>query len=186
MTFLRDLLIHYNNCGMVPFLRALQKQCDIYKQAELDMLKDSPSLPSIGMRYGMRGAEGLFYTFGPDQADLEELLNTAIVGRPSIVFKRHAEVGHTAIREPDYGAEALPCRTLVGFDANSLYPWGMAQDMPIGACHVRSGPDFTVDNDAMSHSYGPRYSRASLHWLTYETDVRGLAGLLHAGNGPEV
>ena len=35
MTSLRDLLIHYNNCDMAPFLTALQKQCDIYKQAEL-------------------------------------------------------------------------------------------------------------------------------------------------------
>ena len=115
-----------------------------------------------------------------------ELLNTAMVGRPSIVFKQHAEVGNTTIREPDYGAEALPCRALVGFDVNSLYPWGMAQDMPIGACHVRSGPDFKVDDGALAHGYGPRYSRASLQWLTYDADVRGQAGLLHAGNGPEV
>ena len=186
MTSLRDLLIHNNNCDVVPFLTAIQKQCDIYKQAELDLLKDGPSLSSIGMRYGMHDAEGLFYTFGLDQADLTELLNTAILGGPSIVFKRHAEVGHTTIREPDYAAEALPCCTLVGFDANSLYPWGMAQDMPIGTCHVRSGLDFTVDDGALSHGYGPRYSRASLLWLTYEVDVRGLTGLLHAGNGSEV
>ena len=56
MTSLRDLLIHYNNCDVVPFLTALQKQCHIYKQAELNMLKNSPSLPSIGMRYGIRDA----------------------------------------------------------------------------------------------------------------------------------
>ena len=44
---------------------------------------------------------------------------------------RQAEVGFTTMRAPDYGTEALPCRTLVGFDANSLHPWAMAQDMPI-------------------------------------------------------
>ena len=81
------LLIHYNNCDVVPFLTALQKQCDIYKQAELDMLKDGPSLPSIGIHYGMCDAEGLFYTFSTDQADLAELLKTAIIGGPSILFK---------------------------------------------------------------------------------------------------
>ena len=74
------------------------------------MLKDGPSLPSIGMRYVMRDMEGLFYTFCLDKADLVELRNMAIVGGPYIVFKRHAEVGHTTIREPDYRAEALPCR----------------------------------------------------------------------------
>ena len=132
MTSLRDLQIRYNNCDVVPFLTALQEQCDLYKQAELDLLKDGPSLPSIGIHYGMLHADGLFYMFHPDQTDFAERLNKSIVGGPSIVFKQHAEVGHTAIRESDYGAEALPCHALFGFDANSLYPWGMAQDMPIG------------------------------------------------------
>ena len=27
-----DLLVHYNNCDVVPFLMALQKQCNIYKE----------------------------------------------------------------------------------------------------------------------------------------------------------
>ena len=87
MISLRDLLIHYNNCDVVPFLTALQEQCHLCQHAKLDMLKDGPSLPSIGMRYGMRDVEGLFYAFHPDQAELAELLNKAIVGGPSIVFK---------------------------------------------------------------------------------------------------
>ena len=185
MTSLRDLLIHFNNCNVVHFLTDLQEQCNLYKQAELNMLKDGPSLSSIGMCYGMHDTEGLLYTFHPDQADLAQLLNKAIIGGPSIMFKRHVDVGHTAIIEPDYRAKALPCRALVGFNANSLYPWGMTQDMPIGACHVRSGPDFTADDSVLGQGYGPRYSMASLQWLNYEADVRGLAGLLHAGNGPE-
>ena len=35
MTSLRGLLIHYNTCDVVPFMTALQRQCDNYKQAEL-------------------------------------------------------------------------------------------------------------------------------------------------------
>ena len=31
-----------------------------------------------------------------------------------------------------------PCGVLVGFDSNSLCPWGMAQDMPIAPCNIRS------------------------------------------------
>ena len=42
------------------------------------MLKDGPSLARIGMRYGMRGSEGLFHTFGPTQADLAELITFII------------------------------------------------------------------------------------------------------------
>ena len=148
---LRDLLIHYNNCDVVPFLTALQEHCDLYKQAELDMLMHGPSLPSIGMRYGMSEACSTRST----QTELAELLNKAILGGPSIVFKRHTEVGHTTIREPDYAAKALPCHALVGFDTNSLYPWGLAQNMPIGACHVRSWPDFMADNGAWRMAIDP-------------------------------
>ena len=47
------------------------------------MLKDCPSLPSIGMRYGMRISEGPFHTFGQEQADLAEMMNPAIINFPS-------------------------------------------------------------------------------------------------------
>ena len=45
----------------------------------------------------------------------------------SILYKRHLEVSLTTIRTPDYGVELLPCCALVGFDANSLYPWAGAR-----------------------------------------------------------
>ena len=44
----------------------------------------------------------------------------------SILFKGHLEVSLTTIRTPDYGVELLPWCALVGFDANSLYPWARA------------------------------------------------------------
>ena len=122
----------------------------------------------------------------PNQADLAELMNTAIVGGPSTMFKRHSEVGLIVVRMPDYGAEVLPCRALVGFDTNSLYPWDIVQDMPILSCQVRSEPDYALDAEAASHGYGPRHSRASLHWLAYEAEVCRLEGLLHATSWPEM
>ena len=83
MTSFCDLLVHYNICIVVPLLTALQKQCNIYKEVKLDMVKDCPSLSSIGMRYGKRGSEGLFDMFGQEQADLAELMNAAIIDFPS-------------------------------------------------------------------------------------------------------
>ena len=79
MILLRDLLVHYSDCDAVPFLMAQQKQCDNCKEVELDMLKDGPFLPSIGMCCSMRGSAGLFHTFSPNQADLAKLMNTAII-----------------------------------------------------------------------------------------------------------
>ena len=102
-------------------MAALQKQCNIYKWVKLDMLKNGPSLFSIGMHYDMRGSRGLFHTFKPELADFAELINMAIIGGPSM-FKRLTEFGHTTIWMSYYGDKALPYRSLVSFDANSLYP----------------------------------------------------------------
>ena len=49
-----------------------------------------------------------------------------------------------------------------------LYPWGMVQDMPIRAWHIRSKPDYGLDVKATSHIYEPHHNRASLQngWPT--------------------
>ena len=67
-----------------------------------------------------------------------------------------------------------------------LYPWGMVQDMPIRAWHIRSKPDYGLDVKAMSHIYEPHHNRASLQWLGNEVEVHGLEGQLHAANVPMV
>ena len=185
MTSLRDLLVYYNNCDVVPFLTALAHQCHLYKESGLDMLKDAPSLPGLGLRYGMKGLKGVFHTFSPGQADLAQLVMSSIVGGPSLVFCRLAEVGHTRIRSPDYGADALVCKALVGYDANSLYPWGMSCEMPVGPCLVRHEPNFQPELTEHGRS-GPRHSQASLQWLAYEAVKLGYQDIQHAGNGPEV
>ena len=175
MTSLCDLLVHFNICNVVL---ALQKQCDIYKEVKLDMLKDCPSLPSIGMRYGMCGSEGLFHTFGQEQADLAEIMNAAIINFPSC--------------SSDTRRSATPP------SGNWLWCWAaslmcpgrlwckFAVPMGIGACHVRREPDYGLDAEAMYHNCGAWHSRASLQWLAYEAEVCRLEWLLHAGNGPKV
>ena len=168
MTSLMDLLIHYNNFDVVPFLTALQEQCHLHKQAEMDILKDGPSLPSIGMRYGMRDAKGLFYTFHPDQVDLVGLLNKAIVGGPSIMFKRNTSPSWTH-RHPRAAwlqsrGPPLPCPGWL---------W-CQQPLPLGHGPGHAHRRMPCENwawlhgrrFALVHGYGSRYSRASLQWLT--------------------
>ena len=185
MTSLWDLLVYYNNCDVVPFLIALEKQCELYKTSGLDMLKDALSLPGLGLLFGMKGLQGVFHTLSPDQAELAQLLTTSIVGGPSLVFCRLAEDGQTTIRTPDYGTEALACQSVVGFDANSLYPFGMAKKMPVGPCLVRREPDFTVE-DPVPSSSGPRHSQVALQWIDYEAKKHNYPRVQHAGSGPEV
>ena len=67
MTSLKDLLIHYNNSDVTPLLKAIDPQVAIFKENGLDMLKDAPSLPGLGLKFGMEYRHGVFHTFGPEQ-----------------------------------------------------------------------------------------------------------------------
>jgi hypothetical protein len=55
------------------------------------------------------------------------LLKDSIVGGPSIVFNRYHEKGKTYIRN-----RIKMCEKIIGYDANALYLWAIAQQMPTG------------------------------------------------------
>ena len=59
------------------------------------------------------------------------MLKAAVFGGPSLVFTRKHEVDETRIRSHKY-ALARFTKRIVGFDANSLYPSTMLQEMPCG------------------------------------------------------
>ena len=61
-----------------------------------------------------------------------ELLATGMIGDLSIVFSRYAESGKTRIRLYHYGPEAKECRSVIGYDANSLYLYCAGQEMTYG------------------------------------------------------
>ena len=60
-----------------------------------------------------------------------ELLKTGMVGGPSIIFCRYVEVGVSQIRSHKY-ADAEVCKSIDGWDANSLYLHCSGQEMPCG------------------------------------------------------
>ena len=60
-----------------------------------------------------------------------ELLQTGMVGGPAIVFCRYHERGVTGIRSHVY-SESKTCKTILGYDANMLYPSTLMQDFPCG------------------------------------------------------
>ena len=183
MTSLRDLLVHYNNADVFPFLKALNRHVSMYRDMNLDMFKDAPSLPGLALRHGMEGLQGVFHTFGPSQADIAHLLADSMVGGPSLVFCRHAEANVTTIRTPEYGEQAMTCKSVFGLDANMLYPWAMSQDQTVGPCILRREPNYrAIYPDDTST---PQYSSASLEWLSFEAELRGIS-IQHGGNGPEV
>ena len=67
------------------------------------------------------------------------LLHKGMIGGPSIVFCRYAEVGKTQIR-----GGTKPCKSIVGFDANSLYLYCSGQEMPCGKERYIEDPTASV------------------------------------------
>jgi G:T-mismatch repair DNA endonuclease (very short patch repair protein) len=182
MKTVRDLLTYYNNCDVGPFLTALENQVAVYNAMGLDMLKDAVTLPGLSLRYSMKDLGGVFYTLGGPTADLAALIRKQVVGGPAIAFHRFAEAGTTKIRPERYGEDsAKPCKSVIGYDCNSLYPFSMAQPMPAGPCTVRVGPDF----EPSRQDTGPRHSTTALEWLEFVAHQSGYR-VQHVANGPEV
>ena len=215
MQTLRDWLVFYNNADVVPFLEALESHVQVMRGFRLDMLADACTLPGLALKYAMRDLGGVFHTLGSDQADVHRLIRKNLIGGPTIVFHRYinslkriciiayiyislcsralpgshthhvpfsprrlAISGETAVR----GDPTEVCRRVTGFDANGLYAYSMSLMMPTGPCWIRTAPGFERKGP---NPRGVNHSQASIEWLDFEVQQRGVK-IFHAGNGPEV
>ena len=134
MTTLRDFLIWYNNKDVVPFLQTIDRQFAFYEQRDIDMFKQGISVPDLTSLYLFNDLpEKTYFTiFNEKNKDLHHLIKVHVVGGASRIFHRYHEKGVTTLRQNEYGEAALPCRSIVGYDANALYLWSLMQDMPMG------------------------------------------------------
>jgi len=143
MKTFKDFLEWYNNLDVLPFIEAVEKMKEFYKSKRLDIFKDGVSLPGLVLKYLMKGTESEFYLFDEEDKITKEdrqrnnlfyLLKDSIVGGPSIIFNRYHEANKTYIR----GLNKL-CKKIIGYDANALYLWAIAQEMPTGKhTHITS------------------------------------------------
>ena len=71
-----------------------------------------------------------------------ELLTTGTIGGPSIVFCRYAEADVSKISSHRY-QDAKVCKSIVGYDENSLYLYCSGQEMPCGKeeLHCSKNPE---------------------------------------------
>ena len=104
-----------------------------YTNLGVDIFKDAVSLPGVSMKYILRGT---LRGYNPPELDAPgreayEMLKAAVVGGPSLVFTRKHVAGKTRIRSHKYDLARIVKRIL-GFDANSLYPYTMTKEMPCG------------------------------------------------------
>ena len=102
----------------------------------LYIFKDGVSLPGLVLKYLIKSTDSEFYLFDEEDKITKEdrkrnnlfyLLKDSIVGGPSIIFNRYHEANKTYIR----GLNKL-CKKIIGYDANALYLWAIAQEMPTG------------------------------------------------------
>jgi len=126
-----DLLRYYNNLNVEPGLEALEKMRAFYTEKRIDILKVAVSLPGVSLHSLLRGTierGAELYSPGKEAYDMRK---NAMVGGPSIVFKRHHEAGVTQIR-PHRFPKTKTCQRIIGYDANTLYPSTMLREMPCG------------------------------------------------------
>ena len=107
---------------------AVEKSILFYRRDKgLDTFKDAMSVPGLASRYIFPTADESYFTvFNESNKDLFETVK-GICGGPSIVFSRYHENEVTKIRN------GKPCKSIMGFDANALYLYAIAQDMPTGS-----------------------------------------------------
>jgi hypothetical protein len=136
MKTFKDFLEWYNNLDVLPFVEAIEKMKEFYKLKRLDIFKDGVSLPGLVLKYLIKSTDSEFYLFDEEDKITKEdrkrnnlfyLLKDSIVGGPSIIFNRYHEANKTYIR----GLNKL-CKKIIGYDANALYLWAIAQEMPTG------------------------------------------------------
>ena len=75
MTTMKDYLIWYNNRDVVPFLEALEKQFNFYKQLGVDMFKDGISVPGLTLKYLFKTSSSTFCLYDKKNSDLHDLVS---------------------------------------------------------------------------------------------------------------
>ena len=136
MATFTDWLKHYNSLDTIPMVEAVRKVRQQYDKLQIDIFKDCVSISGLAMKYLLNNSvrEGASL-FAPSK-EAFDLLQTGLVGGPSIIFKRYAERNRTNIRYQG----TKPCKKILGYDANALYLWCLAQEMPCGQEAVSEFP----------------------------------------------
>ena len=127
-------LEYYNNLDTEPAIEAIESMLSFYKGKNIDLFKCAISAPGAARKMLFDKCESYFTCIG--DLPVFKTFKRNIVGGPSIVFKRYTKIG-----ERIRGGKNT-CANVVGYDANSLYLYCIAQEMPTGFYIRREGPLF--------------------------------------------
>ena len=174
---MKDYLIYYNNCDTLPFVSAVKKLIQMYLVQSVDIFKQTISVPGLArirmMSYAKRNGV-LFSIFDKQNRDLYHMFKSQLVAGPSIIFTRYQEVGLTPLRP----FTDQICKSIYGYDVNSLYLYCIGGQMPTGDIVRRA-----KDNNFLP-SYNTRYSMM-YSWLRHMECEDGVKIMSKVTNGRE-
>ena len=101
-----------------------------YKSMKTWFLKDAISAPGIARKLVFREAHKqkcYFPILDRFKTDLFHTIQSNLIGGAGIIFHRYNDKDKSFIR----GNPEKPCEKILGLDANALYLYCLAQDMPV-------------------------------------------------------
>ena len=83
MQCFRDFLIYYNDVDVKPFIQAVEKVLDFWRERDINMCKDGVSVPGLTMKYLFSNLdeETYFSLFDGKNQDLYELFKDNNTGK---------------------------------------------------------------------------------------------------------
>lgn len=129
MQTFRDFLVDYNNADTGPGLVAIERMWEHWRNLGLDMFKEAVSLPGLSSLYLFKtlSCETIFVHIKESDAWLLNSMKANLIGGPSLIYSRYAEVNKTFIPGTENYVKCI--RT---YDANSLYLACLMGNMPSG------------------------------------------------------
>ncbi|GMF15563.1 unnamed protein product [Phytophthora lilii] len=159
MKTIKDLLVWYNNLDVVPFIKAIKSQRELFKRFDLDMFVDGVSLPGLSekvmyqtcfdnLEYPTKKSANAFQ-FPPKRmsgykrqdAEAKREFGMTLEHLNMLLKKqKYAKRNETKI----YGGKI--CKKIIGYDANALYLWAPGNEMPCGRLTTIEAYDGFVDD----------------------------------------
>ena len=162
----------YNNIDVIGMVQAVGKMLELYKKRKLDLFKDSVSLAGITRKYVFKNLPaGVYFTrFGEEHKHIyNDLRQFGMTGGASVVFCRYHEVDKTYIKGKNL------CKSIVGYDCNSMYLHCTGMKMPTSY--------YTLREKDSNYEIQTPYSKESLQWLEYVAKEMNVK-IRHAENNP--
>ena len=131
MSTFKQFLMHYNICDVTPFVLAVNNMMSFYTERNIDLFKTSISAPGVArqlLHESSNNRQAYFSLLDQNQEDIYKIFKLNLSVGPSIIFKRHLEVGVTPIRG---NKDKMP-KKVIGEDCASLYLYCIGLEQPTG------------------------------------------------------